>query len=102
MPKVDQINVCKAMVEVTDYARLDKIEELVRLVINHLDPDPPHRPAQVGKIRYSDENVGWMIILAESLCEVWYLYFAQIREHILYHKFHRMVFVYALYIFLFF
>lgn len=46
MPKVDRLNVCKAMVEVTDYARLDKIEELVRLVINHLDPDPPHRPAQ--------------------------------------------------------
>ena len=36
------------MVEVNDYAHLDKIEELVRLVINHIDPEIPHRPAQVG------------------------------------------------------
>ncbi|XP_038076288.1 profilin-4-like isoform X2 [Patiria miniata] len=34
------------MVEIGDYMRLDKIEELVNLVINHIDPEIPHRPAQ--------------------------------------------------------
>ena len=37
-----------AMVEIGDYMRLDQIEELVNLVINHIDPEIPHRPAQVG------------------------------------------------------
>ncbi len=36
------------MVELSDYTQLDKIEELVRLVINHIDPEIPHRPAQVS------------------------------------------------------
>ncbi|XP_041461933.1 profilin-4-like [Lytechinus variegatus] len=34
------------MVDKKSYDQLDKIEELVKLVINHVDPDVPHRPAQ--------------------------------------------------------
>ncbi|XP_071485145.1 profilin-4-like [Diadema antillarum] len=34
------------MVEKSAYDQLDKIQELVKLVINHVDPEVPHRPAQ--------------------------------------------------------